>query len=674
MARFTEHPDDTINGFNLVQKLLGALCLSFVFIQLISILIGYEAILELGHEPDTRLRFNVLRLDNNSYHLWLVDPIVYTISLFFSPVGFEKLIIWPLQLTICALGIFNLLRIKAKTVIAESGGPGCGLLGITHQLGSALLIAGTVGIIAPFDVVSLGSICWLPMLLSLFYGLKIETQTDIQAAGGVSVVSRVKLILLLLLIAIAALMHLVSASFMAPLTALFFWGTLDGFRLSGPRSSEELPVANLEASLRRLGSLAGLIFIGIWIALIWGGASAELPDYPADAVIVPDDGVAGITRPLSSSDYRLMVSHPFILRKTWGLTTLILTFLSAVWLLEPFLRRIYHKRSGAFQLLSEVYSATGRSYKGMKLVVLLGILCLFDLYLPAQIREISPLASLSRVYPGAFLIPLVPILMSLNILVILINLLSNTFKFPSTHFFCCITLLATLSAMKGPKVKSCGAFDAKTYHLSEDSDIVQRQVERTNVCRSPSRWLVENYGEQIVAGYRDGPIIHSGPLPIKEAVAFNSSTSQISASPSSAPSPSNLAHILTDHHNNTRWGSASHGQHGDEWLRLTLSEATSLDGILLATGDFKSDFPAGLKVDCITADSAVIEAFKVDDWQGPIHFTSLGYPYFGAASDVRIIFPNPQRCSSLIIYQIGQRATLDWSIAEVRRLTRNSVP
>lgn len=663
MASFRSSSCGLMRGF-CISPLLGALCLSLVVLQLLLILNSDQAILELGQGADTRLWFNVLRLDNNSYHRWLVDPIVYSISLIFSPLGAEKSILWTVQLTVLALGIFNLLRIKDKFKLAELGSTKGGPGGMLYQTVSSLLIAGVIGIIAPIDVVSLGSICWLPLLVSLIYALKL----DLNLVNSSSDVSRFRAISIFLLITVATFMHLFSSSFLAPLTALLFAGALRGFNSSAPLAGTDLSTSGVTPTFRRLIYVTGLLSVGLWIVLIWGGASAELPDYPADAVVVPDDGVPGITRPLSSSDYRLMVSHPFLLRNTWGVTAVSLTFLLVIWLLELLLQRICRKKRDLQPLQSEAYLNKGESCQEVKLLLLLSLLCFLDLYLPAQIREISPLSSLSRVYPGAFLIPLVPIFISLNILVLLINLLSSTVKFPSARFFCFTALLATLPLATRPELKSCNLLADTSPPISKDPEIVQHQIDMKKVCQSPSRWLVDNYGTRIVSGYRKAPLLHSGPLPVKEAVSFNSSSSQRSANTSEELAQRDLALVLTDHHNNTRWGSANNGQHGNEWLRLDLSETSPLDGILLATGDFKSDFPAGLRVDCITDDSKIIEAFRVDEWQGPVYFTGSGYPYFGAPSDVRLIFPETLRCRSLIIYQTGKRSLLDWSVAEVRSL------
>lgn len=679
-------PMDSDRG-RFVLSFLGILCILLVGTEFSTIFTEGLALIELsGRSVETRWFampqwFAVLRLDNNAYHRWLIDPITsFLSSNALRPTGRDLLSqglanIWITQLIVLGVGIFNILRVNAALFLYEAKLPRGALSGWISWLIGSLLVTLTVGLLAPMDIVSLGSICWLPLLFSLFslLGEGLRTSEDQDIRHRADYWGDLSSFCLVGMIGIVALMHLLSASFLAPLTLLFFWGVLGGKPLLGfwgLRDSKE-PLTRL--SWNRVAPVACFLFFSLWIALIWHGAAAILPDYPANASVVPDDGVPGITRPLTSSDYRLMVSHPFLLSDFWGIPTAILTPFLAAWVFDNYRKTLGNgsvdlelSKTGDHRSVSNC-GRDNQKVPGLTIAILSGLFCLLDLYLPVNLQEIAPISSFSRIYPGAFLIPIVPVLFSLSVLVFLIVALLDKQHSKPKIFFGCIALLGALPILNSGELTSCGKPREQDTHQIANSDEESRGPGTTAICKSPSRWLVSNYGEATVEGYRKNRLLQSTPLPLKEAVAFNTSLTEASGIADAPPLPA-LGRILTDHHNNTRWASANHGQHGVEWLQLNFIEETLLDGILLATGDFKSDFPAALKVECVRTDTTITEAFNIKEWLGPLLFTEAGYPYLGSASDVRVIFPKRQSCTSLIIHQTGQRPLLDWSIAEVRGL------
>ena len=140
----------------------------------------------------------------------------------------------------------------------------------------------------------------------------------------------------------------------------------------------------------------------LWIIIllvpaIWGLFSApiaDFPDYPSTSHLVPDDGLAGLTRPLIGKDYPLAVINRAGLKKLlmpYSLSALILLPLS--WLI---IRRSHYR---AFYMIT----------------FLLSILLVLDILLPEHFSQISPLSAISRMLPGVSMMSLAPIILALLI-------------------------------------------------------------------------------------------------------------------------------------------------------------------------------------------------------------------------------------------------------------------
>ncbi len=656
----------------ILLSLLGVLSVLLLGAQFIDIFNHGQTLVELGDSLGGTRWLTALRLDNNAYHLWSVDALT---SLFSS--SFSKILgkygdstnlssVWLTQLIILTLGNFNFVRVSSPYSRSDNKQSRVRYLGRIPCFTSAILISLIVGLVAPRDIVSLGSICWLPLLFSVLKWLSLRSEG----------IKRLKTVadsgpwIAICVVCIVSAMHLSSASFLAPLTFILFWGVFGSDLFSNNCVEGKSYKAQSTITFKRVLALGCSIWLALWIALIWNGAAAPIPDYPADATVVPDDGVPGITRALGSSDYPLVVSHPFSLRFFWGIPSITLSVLLLLIVMgKSIARRGTRKLNQNISLVEPVHIKAKEPRWNS--ICFLSICCLLDLYLPAQFKEIAPLASLSRIFPGAFLIPLVPIFLSLSVLNTLLTSLTEQVKYGALRFLGSVALLGALPLFFDRNLRDCRFPLNWGSEIHIDSEVDAGQARASDICKSPSRWLVTNYSEEVIVGYKKSSGTHSVPLPLSRAIAFNTPLTEGSPLTPDSLHTQSLTNTLVDHHKNTRWASANKGQQGNEWLRLDFSQATSLDGILLSTGDFKSDFPAGLRIECVRADVTISEAFNVEEWLGPVLFTNRGYPYLGPASDVRAIFPKTQECISLVIHQTGQRPILDWSIAEVRGLTTN---
>jgi hypothetical protein len=123
---------------------------------------------------------------------------------------------------------------------------------------------------------------------------------------------------------------------------------------------------------------------------------------------------------------------------------------------------------------------------------------------------------------------------------------------------------------------------------------------------------------------------------------------------------------LIDGSAHTRWTSNRNHQLGDELLTLRFSKPTRIRGIELDPGEHNTDFPRGISVrggECREETARQLAQFP--SWQGALSFTSDRFPYFGAQSDVKIVFAKEEEVECLFIRQTGT-APFSWSVAELR--------
>ena len=123
----------------------------------------------------------------------------------------------------------------------------------------------------------------------------------------------------------------------------------------------------------------------------------------------------------------------------------------------------------------------------------------------------------------------------------------------------------------------------------------------------------------------------------------------------------------------TRWSPSIGEQKGTEWILIALNAQYLISGIEISTGNFKSDFPRGIKIEvaenCDVENNLTDIKFKthydIKEWYGAVAYTKHGYPYFAGQNDLKFRFPLPLLSQCILIEQIGKDRYFDWSVAEI---------
>lgn len=452
-----------------------------------------------------------------------------------------------------------------------------------------------------------------PSILYLLFGLDLTLFASVAWIPWVSSASySPALRRRMLLLALSGLLLLLSA-----------W-QLSIVALSGAFLLSDSSRIGLLPSERRLR--IALLLLAVMVA-----ASAPLPDvpaYPRLAHLVPDDGLSGNMRPLFGPELPL----PVINRETarflfptyaWGLCFLFLA-----------LRRFHGSTSlRPWDLAACAFLLVGLDSWPMD----------------ESLSSIMPLQALTRVIPGLFLFPLAPLVLAFGVF----SALQASFHLRSRLAAASIWLALVLPITSGFRA---GAL------LPPHIDSLVQQAERegdptlTRLVTSPSQEALR------VLGWAN----------VERRTANTLSKRHISTMSVTVESshPETLS-ALADHNRQTRWSAAKGSQSGGEWLRLRFSSPTRVNGLLLVTGPFESDFPRGLRVQfgnscheypaLLTAPQI---AFESPSWQGRVQLTKAGYPYFAGQEDVDLLFPSTIETDCLLIEQTAE-ASFDWSVAEL---------
>jgi hypothetical protein len=163
---------------------------------------------------------------------------------------------------------------------------------------------------------------------------------------------------------------------------------------------------------------------------------------------------------------------------------------------------------------------------------------------------------------------------------------------------------------------------------------------------------------------------HFGFLPLEDHTRTSSGALTADEMTVRASTNSEQLPLLLDNRAETRWSPSRGVQRGDgsEWLEVEASVPIYLEKLLLPVGSFSTDFPRGVRVVASTACGETgrsIELFKQPSWQGPLRFTTGGYPYFGHEQEVELPIGSASAYRCYRIEQIGTNGAFDWSVAEL---------
>jgi hypothetical protein len=357
-----------------------------------------------------------------------------------------------------------------------------------------------------------------------------------------------------------------------------------------------------------------------------------LPRYPRSAHVVPFEDLEQTIQPLIGPSYPFESLHRSAAKSLYSPSTEILLGATALLLL---LGSVRSKRP------------TGRL---LSAGLALSFCALLDTHLTNSWSSIAPLESASRLLPWGTHYSIVSIAVGASAWALGYGIIMGRILPSAALGVASITLLIrhTPVDLQHPYLRRIG--------LTENPEIA-------HILSTPSVGIFRTYSPQNpdILQWIQG-IRHASSIPSKESSALGA---QVSLSPEPKPEVLERARNLEK---SWRWSTRTGSQRGDELLTVKFPQPLSVRGVEIDPGVYYTDYPRGLRIAggrCGDQNSATV-LYEAQSWQGTLHATPRGAPYFAPRNEVRVIFANrsePIEC--LFIQQTG-KADNDWSISRVR--------
>lgn len=513
-----------------------------------------------------------------------------------------------------------------------------GILGYSALKGilAALFLCALILWLFGFDTVMVATLAWFPLYLAALYLLCCREGHRVWHAAFFLLVS--------------VILSVSAHSYALLLAVLGLLGFLGFEQVTKPQARQSQPPM-------------GVLLFGLALPLLAAICypAPKFPLYPWRSHVIPDDGVAGILRPLIGPDIPLAVIDTSAIVQLYGpfsLWATLVVFL--VWLL---------------------LWSSGLSGRFLKLALGCAVLVVLETALPPSLLQVMPLSSAARVVPGLFFFPLAPLFLGVMLFFLVLALA----VFDGSKGRCFVGWMLGAALFISPFARDFKVGEVFRFPLLQikGADVAYHQVlggvvpnelrkrELDNkILISPSYYMVREFGAGILE--------LRARLDKLRAVSIKDLASEVRFSHFSTQKSISK---VSDGNLHTRWASKKGAQLGDEWFSLRFREPLELDGIELATGDYTTDFPRGVRVsyaaECdqnVDASQSTVWnlAYEAISWQGSIHFTASGHPYHGGQAEVRIVFNKPIVARCVLVEQIGKEKTFDWSVAEVFLLQRDS--
>jgi len=392
-----------------------------------------------------------------------------------------------------------------------------------------------------------------------------------------------------------------------------------------------------------------LIFISILALLpalltLSTAPTPAFPDYPiGSSHLVPYDGIAGWARPLVGADAPLQILNREAIRSLFAPISIFLALTALYVVIGSALNQLIGIRAGCFSAACSLFLFCSLSL-------------LVDTNFPQSLAQIAPIQTFSRIIPGWFFFALNSLFLFAAVWSFFYRLKSDSSYLSLAIFMALLVLVSNNFPLSDPKLDN----SLRSY-LSTQLDSRSFDLERSML--SPSHYALNYFGawsveqkdrlrdlNKIALANSGGIVVDSNPKDLK-----------------------GIAH-LSDANKDNRWSPKVGHQRGDEWIKLSWPEARRLSGIEIDPGKFSSDFPRGVRVsyaqscDQEASGRNFIRVVEFKDWQGALKFSPQGFPYFGAQSDMRVLFPTPILAGCMLIEQIGRDDNFDWSISAINVL------
>lgn len=461
---------------------------------------------------------------------------------------------------------------------------------------SVLVIAGLCG----FDSVIFGAFIWFP--LHILYAKKVFTS------------EQPKLIELFILMLLGVALSLSANQLSAILLLLSF-----------------IYVTTLSSATENKlrAAVVTLSFLFAFFTAFTAGVPS-FPEYPRFTHTVPGYGTLVGLKPMLGPEPPLLIIDRAFVRGIFYYPALIIFVLTI----------LLNIRRSAFAIHARIAAL---------FALALALMLLLDTnILPSKLSQIAPIATLSRIIPGAFFISLAPCFFAVTIIFLALAL--GSYKKLSV-------LIAVLLTISLPVIFN------KPTHLFARAEALKPLLasakENKQLLLSPSYALLREHGLKLLTDRN-----------ALESVAFQ----KIAALNATVKSSDNevLLNALKDSDPATRWFSGKGTQSGAEWIYLEFPQEINLAGVKLEVGKFEGDFPRGLSIYSATEcgrDPLIMDwgkaLFESADFQGEIGFTKDGFPFYYAQSRVTWKTAEAKLARCVFIRQTGKSDNFDWSVTEL---------
>lgn len=350
-----------------------------------------------------------------------------------------------------------------------------------------------------------------------------------------------------------------------------------------------------------------------------------VPDYPPLSHVVRDDGLPGTVQSVIGRDFPIQIFERDNVKQFFLPLAAVLTL-------------------GSLLLL-----AFNRERRLLGFSFVLALVALLDCWLPEQFAQILPVAVLARLLPGFLPYPLASLVTFFSLYLIC---RANCSFIMRSIVLCTALLAGALLVNFFPE-----QLGPQSPQLSQVKAILQsEQSELRNKLLSPSYFVLMSEGLHLVSAPAKGKLI-----PVSTLNCTARASSEIDMNKAFDGDP------------DTRWSSASSGQHQQEWFEISCISETVFTGIRLELGKWASDFPRGLRIRTSKAcDDDWPITYQNSNWQGAVHHSEKGYPHYRGQDDITVYFDRAITAKCLRLEQIGQDTRFDWSIAELSLIQPNT--
>lgn len=486
----------------------------------------------------------------------------------------------------------------------------------------ALVLASLIPLTLGFDPVSIAAISWMPFAVLALILVKSTSK-------------RIPLGEIIFLTTVSCLLAL-SANQFAPILSLL------AIAVAGiiPTTNFSENSDKVRNSTQVTRYLAYLIVLAPAFYTLFSIPGLNIPQYPSLAHVVPDDNIPGHISALIGPSSNLQIIDRSALKQVFSPLSLALL---------------------AFGLVVFI-SGRKTSYKRLAFLALsLLLIAALDILFSEEVAQISPLASLSRVIPGLFYLSLAPICLLAGLFICMLSapLAGRSLEVAAGASIVVLLGMFSFEAAEVSTDKLRARFN-KEYRVHQLASELPEYSRARLV--SPSLRLISEYKAR--------------PLKQSELFTTDSYVSLPTTPKVLVSGNQQQAQLMLDGKNDTAWNSGASSQSNNEWLLVTFADLLEIDGIELATGALRWDFPRGIEIStsksCIPPDNQKFTGYTpvVEDssWQGRVRFTESGLPYYGGQDEVKIVFPETVKTHCLLIRQTGSHPHFRWSVAELRFL------